>query len=62
VSAVEKRQILTLVAESGLPRRRALIQLGMSKSMYYRWLKRQTEGRLQYKKSGTSIPWNKLRP
>jgi len=62
VSAVEKRQILALVAESGLPRRRALVQLGMPKSTYYRWLKRQKEGRLQDKKGGTWIPWNRLRP
>jgi len=51
-----------LVAESGLPRRRALVQLGMPKSTYYRWLKRQTEGRLQDNKGGSPIPWNKLSP
>jgi putative transposase len=62
VSAVEKREILALVAESGLPRRKALVQLGMPKSTYYRWLKRQTEGRLQDKKGGSPLPWNKLRP
>jgi transposase InsO family protein len=62
VSAAEKKEILALVASSGLPRRRALDHLGMPKSTYYRWLKRQTEGRLQDKKGGSSIPWNKLRP
>jgi putative transposase len=62
VSVAEKRKMLTLVAESGLPRRRALVQLGMPKSTYYRWLKRQAEGSLQDKKGGSSIPWNKLRP
>jgi transposase len=62
VSAVEKRKILALVSESGLPRRRALAHLGLPKSTYYRWLSRQTEGRLQDNKSGSSIPWNKLRP
>jgi putative transposase len=62
VSAVEKREILVLVAESGLPRRRALAQLGLPKSTYYRWLRRQTEGRLRDKKGGSLIPWNKLRP
>jgi putative transposase len=62
VSAAEKRKILALVAESGLPRRRALVQLGMPKSTYYRWLKRQTESRLQDKKGGSPLPWNKLRP
>jgi len=62
VSAVEKSKILALVAVSGLPRRRALDHLGLSKSTYYRWLKRQSEGRLQDKKGGSSIPWNKLKP
>jgi len=62
VSAIEKRDILDLVTESGLPRRRALAQLGLPKSTYYRWLKRQIEGRLQDKKSGSPIPWNKLNP
>jgi len=62
VSAVEKSRILALIADSGLPRRRALDNLGLSKSTYYRWLKRQVEGRLQDKKGGSSIPWNKLKP
>jgi transposase len=62
VSAVEKSGILALVADSGLPRRKALEHLGLPKSTYYRWLKRQVEGRLQDKKGGSSIPWNKLRP
>jgi len=62
VSAAEKRKILVLVADSGLPRRRALEHLGMPKSTYYRWLKRQSEGRLEDQKGGSSIPWNKLRP
>jgi transposase InsO family protein len=62
VSAAEKREILALVAGSGLPRRRALDHLGLSKSTYYRWLRRQSEGRLQDKKGGSSISWNKLRP
>jgi transposase InsO family protein len=62
VSAVEKSKILALVSDSGLPRRRALVQMGMPKSTYYRWLKRQSEGSLQDKKGGSLIPWNKLRP
>jgi putative transposase len=62
VSAAEKRKILALVADSGLPRRRALEQLGLPRSTYYRWLKRQGEGRLQDKKGGSRLPWNKLKP
>ena len=60
--AAEKRKILALVSDSGLPRRKALEHLGLPKSTYYRWLRRQVEGRLQDNKGGSSIPWNKLRP
>ena len=62
MSAADKSKILALVAKSGLPRRRALAQLGMPKSTYYHWLRRQVEGRLQDKRGGSSRPWNKLRP
>ncbi len=62
MSAIEKGEILSLVANSGLPRSRALTQLGLPKSTYYRWLRRQAEGRLQDKKGGSPTPWNKLRP
>jgi len=61
VSAIEKSEILSLVARSGLPRRRALAQLWVARSTYYRWLRRQAEGRLQDEKGGSPIPWNKLR-
>ena len=62
MSAQEKREILALVSGSGLPRRRALVQLGLPKSTYYRWLRRQTESWLQDNKGGSPLPWNKLRP
>jgi len=62
VSAGKKDKILALVADSGLPRRRALAQLGLPRSTYYRWLRRQTEGRLQDTKGGSHTPWNKLGP
>ena len=58
----EKVIVLSLVAESGLPRRRALSQLGLPKSTYYRWLKRQAEGRLRDRKGGSRLAWNRLRP
>jgi len=61
VSALEKVEIMALVADSGLPRRRALFRLGLAKSTYYRWLKRQSAGRLEDRKGGSPIPWNKLR-
>ena len=62
MSAREKAEILTLVADSELPRLRAVRELGLARSTYYRWLRRQIEGKLQDKKGGPSIPWNKLRP
>ena len=62
MSAAEKGKILALVAGSGLPRRRALEHLGLPKSTYYRWIKRQSDGGLQDKKGGSRVPWNKLRP
>ncbi len=62
MSVIEKSEILSLVTGSGLPRRKALAQLGLAKSTYYRWLKRQAGGRLQDRKGGSPVPWNKLRP
>jgi len=61
VSAHEKREVLTLVADSNLPRRRALAQLRLPKSTYYRWLRRQAQGRLHDRKGGSPTPWNKLK-
>ncbi len=62
MSAQDKEGILALVADSGLPRRRALAELGLPRSTYYRWLKRQVEGMLEDQRGGSQIPWNKLRP
>jgi putative transposase len=62
VSAKEKTEILALVTESGLPCRRALAQLKLPRSTYYRWLKRLSEGRLEDRKGGSPIPWNRMRP
>jgi len=62
MSAEGKAEILALVSRSALPRSRALAQLRLPRSTYYRWLKRLSEGRLKDKKGGSPIPWNKLRP
>jgi transposase InsO family protein len=62
MSAEGKADILALVADSGLPKSRALAQLRLPRSTYYRWLKRLSEGRLKDKKGGSPIPWNKVRP
>ena len=62
MSAQEKAEIIALVTGSDLPCCRALAKLGLPRSTYYRWLKRQTEGRLQDRKGGSSPPWNKISP
>jgi putative transposase len=62
MSAQDKGEILSLVADSGMPCRVALAQLKLPRSTYYRWLKRQAEGKLQDKKGGSSFPWNKISP
>lgn len=61
MSATEESEILALVVDSGLPRRKALAQLRLAKSTYYHWLKRQAEGRLPDRKGASPIPWNKLK-
>ena len=62
MSAQGKVEIIALVTGSELPCRRALAQLGLPSSTYYRWLKRHTEGRLEDRKGGSSLPWNKISP
>ena len=62
MSTQEKREILTLVSESGSPCRHALAQLRLPKSTYYRWLRRQAVGRLEDGRGGSTIPWNRLKP
>jgi transposase InsO family protein/transposase-like protein len=61
MSATGKAEIIALVAKSGLPCSKALAQLRLPRSTYYRWLKRLSENRLQDKKGGSPIPWNKIR-
>lgn len=62
MSAKEKTEILALVSGSGLPCCRALAQIGLPRSTYYRWLKRLSRGQLEDRKGGSYIPWNKTRP
>jgi putative transposase len=62
VSANGKAEIINLVAASGLPCSRALAQLRLPRSTYYRWLNRLAEGRLIDRKGGPRIPWNRIRP
>jgi RNA-directed DNA polymerase len=62
MSAESKAEIIAVVNRSGLPCSRALAQLRLPRSTYYRWLKRLSEGRLKDSKGGSPIPWNKIRP
>lgn len=62
MSAAGKAEIVALVSHSGLPCSRALAQLGLPRSTYYRWLKRLSEGRLEDRQGGSPLPWNKISP
>jgi putative transposase len=62
MSAQRKAEIIALITGSGLPCRRALAELRLPRSTYYRWLKRQAEGKLEDRKGGSSLPWNKISP
>lgn len=62
MEAKEKEEILALVVASPLPRGQVLGRLGLAKSTFYRWLKRQAEGQLEDRRGGSRRPWNKLRP
>jgi transposase len=56
VNAMEKEEILAVVASSPLPTREVLVKLGLPKSTYYRWLRRQRKGRLEDKREGSKQP------
>jgi transposase InsO family protein len=62
VSSEGKAEILKLVAGSGLPRSKALAQLKLPRSTYYRWLQKLAEGRLHDGKGGAHVLLNKIRP
>ena len=48
------------MASSGLPKRRALGELGVPRSTYYRWLRRKEQQGLEDDVGGGNPPWNKL--
>ena len=60
MSGAEKAAVLNKVASSGLPKRRALGELGVPKSTYYRWLRRKEQQGLEDDVGGGNPPWNKL--
>jgi len=60
MSAVEKAEVLTRVASSPVPKRKVLMELGIPKSTYYRWLRRQDHQGLEDLPGGGTTPWNRL--
>ena len=60
MSAEEKTEVLTRVASSSLLKRKALGELGVAKSTYYRWLRRKEQQGLEDDAGGGKPPWNKL--
>ena len=60
MSALEKTAVLARVASSGLPKRKALGELGVPKSTYYRWLRRKDQQGLEDDAGGGKPPWNRL--
>ena len=60
MSAVEKAEVLTKVASSGLPKGRVLRDLGVPRSTYYRWLRRKEQQGLEDDVGGGNPPWNRL--
>ena len=60
MSGAEKAEVLDKVASSGLPKRRALGELGVPRSTYYRWLRRKEQQGLEDNVGGGNPPWNKL--
>ena len=60
MSAAEKAEVLTKVASSPLPKRKILVELVISKSTYYRWLRRQDHQGLEDLEGGGKTPWNRL--
>ena len=60
MSGAEKAEMLAEVASSGLPKRRALGELGVPKSTHYPWLRRKEGQGLEDDTGGGKPPWNKL--
>ena len=60
MSRAEKAEVLDKVASSDLPKRRALGEIGVPRSTYYRWLRRKEQQGLEDDVGGGNPPWNKL--
>ena len=62
MSALQKMAVLAKVGWSSFPKRRVLRDLGVPKSTYYRWLKRQQHQQgLDDRPGASTPPWNRLR-
>ena len=60
MSAPEKAEVVTKVSSSPLPKRKVLRELGIPKSTYYRWLRRQDQQGLEDRPGGDQPRWNRL--
>ena len=60
MSAPEKAEVVAKVSSSPLPKRKVLRELGIPKSTYYRWLRRQDQQGLEDRPGGDQPPWNRL--
>ena len=60
MSAPEKAEVVTKVSSSPLPKRKVLRELGIPKSTYYRWLRRQNQQGLEDRPGGDQPPCNRL--
>ena len=60
MSATEKATVLSKVTSSPLPKRKVLRELGIPKSTYYRWLRRQDQQGLDDLVGGGNPAWNRL--
>ena len=60
MSAPEKAEVVAKVSSSPIPKRKVLRELGIPKSTYYRWLRRQDQQGLEDRPGGDQPPWNRL--
>ena len=60
MSALEKTEVLARVASSSMPKRKALGELVVARSTYYRWLRPKDQQGLEDDPGGRRAPWNRL--
>ena len=62
MSAVDKSVVLIQVEALSRRKRQALVEMGISKSTYYRWRHVQPGQNLDLYSGNKSRPWNRLTP